>query len=181
MEMNLTAAPALATTRRSEPRWYVMQTKRHHEAVAQARLEAAGVETYLPLTLRWPRPAVGSAIGPLFPSYLFVRMDLASHYQKACWTPGVRDFVRLGGALPTELPARVVEFLRGTEGEDGLVHCADEPVVRRRVKIMRGPFKDLCGIVDRKRSSGDRVVLLMELLHRQVRVEVPQASVCDAR
>jgi transcription antitermination factor NusG len=157
----------------------VVQTKRHQEASAQARLEAAGLTTYLPRTLRWPKPAVGSLIGPLFPSYLFVSLQLVLHYQKVCWTPGVKDFIRLGGTLPSEVPDGVIAFLRSREGRDGLVHCSDGPELQRRVRIVRGPLKDLCGIVDRKLSGRDRVVLLMELLRRQVRVEVPQELLCE--
>lgn len=183
MSLSSTHALDLGAAADTSESWFVVQTKRHYEERARARLEAAGVETYLPRTVRWPRPAVGSAIGPLFPTYLFVRMSLSGdyqHYRKVCWTPGVKDFVRLGGELPTEVPERVIEFLRSREGKDGIVRCGDDAVMRRKVKITRGPFKDLCGIVDRKLSSGDRVVLLMDLLHRQVRVEVPEASLREA-
>jgi len=159
--------------------WFVVQTKRHYEERAKVRLQAAGIEVYLPRTVRWPRPAVGSAVGPLFPTYLFVRLSLAFHYQRVCWAPGVKDFVRLGGVFPTEVPEAVIEFLRGREGKDGLIRCGETAALRRKVKITRGPFKDLCGIVDKKASGGDRVVLLMELLQRQVRVELAETSICE--
>lgn len=176
MSANATESHETSEVDESKPCWFVLQTKRHHEAVVQACLEAAGVETYLPRTVRWPRPAVGSAIGPLFPSYLFVRLHLTADYPRVCWTPGVKDFVRLGGSLPSEVPSRVIEFLRGREGQDGLVHCSEGPVPGLKVKITGGPFHDLCGIIDKKLIGGGRVVLLMELLRRQVRVEVSEAN-----
>ena len=50
--------------------WYVLQTNRNKERLAQVALAQRGVLSYLPRIAQWPRPAVGSAIAPMFPCYL---------------------------------------------------------------------------------------------------------------
>jgi transcription antitermination factor NusG len=85
--------------------WYVLQTNRSKERLAQSALMQRGVRTYLPRIVQWPAPAVGSAIAPLFPGYLFVQVEL-DDCARVCWVPGVRSFVSLGGGRRTSTPAR---------------------------------------------------------------------------
>jgi transcription antitermination factor NusG len=164
-----------ATDDSSERRWYVLKTKRHGERRATLHLHSKGISTYLPRTREWPRPAVGSDITPLFPGYLFAYLDLDRDYRSACWSPGVHEFVRLSADAPAELPAQVIEFLKSREGPDGLIHCGDGEKDQRRVRLARGPLKDLCGVVTRRLSGRKRVVLLVEFLQHQTRVEVPES------
>src|SRR5262249_61084496 len=51
--------------------WMVVQAKRHKERAVQANLAREGIATYLPLLRQWPRPAVGSDVGPMFPGDVF--------------------------------------------------------------------------------------------------------------
>ena len=93
----------------AEPNWYVAQTKRFRERVAGSMLRRH-FETYLPLIHEEPRPAVGSSIAPMFPSYVFVRVVLPEAYHRIMRTPGVRDLVRIAGepgAIAAEGPPPV--------------------------------------------------------------------------
>ena len=150
--------------------WYVVQTKRHREEIAQLSLASDGVRVYLPRSIQWPRPAVGGEIGPLFPSYIFVQIALPEDYYRVVWKPGVKEFIRCG-PLPTALPDGAIDFLRSREGRDGLIRCGEE---RRDVQIINGPLRGLRAVVERRLSKRQRVVLLMDLLQRQTRVEVPE-------
>ena len=74
---------------RAGPSWRVVATRRHKERFAEASLRQLGVGTYLPLLLQWPRPAVGTEVGPMFPGYLFTCVkpcDMSAVDR----TPGVR-------------------------------------------------------------------------------------------
>ena len=88
--------------------WRVVQTQRHKERATQARLAQEGLVTYVPLLRQWPRPAVGGDIGPMFPSYVFVRATLA-HFHRVAHTPGVRGFVSFTDQ-PAHLDDSVVAF-----------------------------------------------------------------------
>lgn len=153
--------------------WYVLQTKRHRERLAQCHLQEHGVVSYLPQIVQWPRPAVGSAVAPMFPGYIFVRANLEQAFTRIRWTPGVRSFVTVGG-VPAVVDGNIIEFLQGREGHDGLIRCSLRIREGSEVRIVRGPFRGLTAVVDRLLPARDRVQVLMDLLQRSTRVELPE-------
>jgi transcription antitermination factor NusG len=68
----------------------------------------------------------------------------------------------------------VIGFLYARVGQEGIVRA--EPVFRQGdvVRITHGPFEGLIGIIENPGCARGRVRVLMELLRRQTRVEVPQ-------
>ena len=166
---------AMRTTRDiTSETWRVVTARRYHEAVARVRLAAQGLETYLPLLRRWPRPAVGSDVGPLFPGYVFVRAERA-HFHRIARTPGVGGLVVLGGE-PARLDDAVIDFLRSREEQDGII-TACVPPSGSLVRITDGPWRGLAAILERRVSARERVLVLLDLLQRQTRVEMPETWV----
>lgn len=153
--------------------WYVVRVKRHRERLTQRSLEEKEIASYLPQMAQWPRPAVGSAVGPLFPGYLFVHTVMPAGFHQIIWTPGVRDFVSFGGA-PAPLDTSVIEFLRGREGPDGLIRQMGPEEAGNEVQIIRGPFRGLTAVVEERLPARERVRVLMEILQRATRVELPE-------
>lgn len=150
--------------------WYVVQTKRHREALADLALREAGFETYLPMARQWPPPTVGGEIGPLFPTYVFVRLKLPDQYHAAAWKPGVKGFVTFGDT-PAPLSYDAITFLKEREDLDGVIRCGNVP---RHVIVTKGALKGLSAVVERRLTKTQRVVVLLELLKRPTRVEVPE-------
>jgi transcriptional antiterminator RfaH len=150
--------------------WHVVETKRHKERAARARLEHYGIASYLPLLRVWPRPAVGSDVTIMFPGYLFAWVSSRDFYRVSL-TAGVRGFVNFGGA-PARLDEAVVDFLREREGPDGIIGGGGIPA-GAEVVITDGPFRGLLGIIERRLSGRQRVMLLLDILQRQTRVEMP--------
>lgn len=159
--------------------WYVLQTKRHRERIAQRYLEEIGVSSYLPRILQWPRPAVGSAVVPMFPGYVFVHATLSEDFTRIIWTPGVKAFVSFGGA-PAEVDASIIEFLCSRQGPDGLVHCASPIHEGSEIRIIAGPFRGLTAVVEQRLPARERVRVLMDLLQRPTRVELPERWIARA-
>jgi transcription antitermination factor NusG len=153
--------------------WYVIETQRHREAVARAMLGTRGIESYLPCIAQWPRPAVGAAIAPLFPGYLFVRTALGAQAHRVTRTNGVKAFVTFGD-LPVPLGGEVIDFLREREGPDGLIQCGSAAAGGAAVRIVDGPFRGLTAVVAERLPARDRVRVLMEILQRQTTVELPE-------
>jgi transcriptional antiterminator RfaH len=151
--------------------WRVVQTHRHKERAVEARLARQGVSTYLPLLVQWPRPAVGSPVGPMFPGYLFAQVR-ERDFLRVGWTPGVRGFVTFGG-VPAELDPAAVAFLRARAGADGVIRIATLPE-RTEVVIDDGPLRGLVGLVERRLTARQRVLVLLDLLQRRTRVELPE-------
>src|SRR5262245_46783533 len=96
----------------SSPRWYVLRTKPRCEGLATAALRARELEVYFPRLVvgAWARSAMGpsGATEPLFPGYLFVRLELPAQYGTAAWTPGVRGLVGFGDGQPEPIDDRVL-------------------------------------------------------------------------
>jgi len=157
--------------------WYVMHTQRHKERAAQAGIELDGLEAYLPLLRQWPRPVVGAEVGPMFPGYVFVRATPA-HFYRIGRIAGVHGLVGFGGE-PAILDDSVVEFLREREEADGIIRCDPLPA-GCEVRIIEGPLRGMAAILERRLSGRQRVLVLLEILQREARVEMPDRWVRQA-
>jgi transcription antitermination factor NusG len=151
--------------------WYVIQTQRNKERVVEARLTQEGLATYLPLLRQWPRPAVGSDVGPMFPGYVFVS-TAPLRFHRISRTPGVHGLVLFGGE-PAELDDSVVSFFRSREGADGVIRSEPLPA-GSEVLITEGPLRGLVAVLDRRLTGRQRVLVLLDILQRRTRVEVPE-------
>jgi transcriptional antiterminator RfaH len=154
--------------------WRVVTAHRHREAVARVRLVQQGLETYLPLLRRWPRPPVGSDVGPLFPGYVFVRAARA-HFHRITHTPGVGGLIVFGGE-PARLDDGVIDFLRSREEPDGIIEARPLPS-GSAVRVSDGPWRGLVAVLERRVSARERVLVLLDILQRQTCVEMPETWV----
>lgn len=164
-------------------RWYVVHTRPRAEETALRNLLRQGFVGFLPRYLKRRRHArrIERIPAPLFPGYLFVAMDLA----KARWraissTIGVSHLVCLGGS-PVPVPDGVVEDIQARAAENGMI--AAEPAAPfskgDRVQVLSGALADRTGFFDCA-SDEERVILLLDMLGRQVRVKVPLNAVAPA-
>jgi transcriptional antiterminator RfaH len=151
--------------------WYVVQTNRSKERLSQLALGQRGIETYLPRIVQWPAPAVGSAVAPLFPGYLFAHMRLED-CARVSWTPGVKAFVDFGVG-PASIDAGALEFLRSREGADGLIHLEPPPGLCE-VRIVNGPFRGLTAVLERRLPAHERVRVLIQILRCDTPMELPE-------
>ena len=151
--------------------WLVVQTKRNKERAVQAILAREGVPTYLPLLRQWPRPAVGGDVGPMFPSYVFCQPD-PTHLSGLASCSGALRLVAFGDT-PACVASEVIAYLRGRAGVDGVIEV--NPVVAGRpVTITSGPLRGLEAVIERRLTARQRVLVLLDLLHRPTRVELPE-------
>ncbi len=163
-------------------RWFVVQTQPNSEVRASVNLDRQGFEAYLPRYLKQRRHArkIEQVARPLFPNYLFVRLDTGrDRWRSVNGTFGVNRLVSLGEA-PISLPEGVVEAIRSREDESGLIALLP-PIFSpgQRVEILEGPMAMCTGLVQQM-PDNDRVVLLLDMLGRQVRVTIRCAGVAAA-
>ena len=159
-----------------QTQWFVVRTKVRREQYAEWQLARRGVQTFLPRICEPARAGIHHVIAPLFPGYLFVHIDIETQHFDVVWTPGVSKFVSFG-ATPCPLEDAVVEYLRARAGVEGIIRAY--PVFRSgdHVRVKYGPFAGLEGVIESPVSGRGRVRILMELLRRQTRVELPQEFV----
>jgi transcription elongation factor/antiterminator RfaH len=152
--------------------WYAIYSKPRKEDFAQFHLQRKGLEVFFPrLLLPHPLPKRGQVV-PLFPNYLFVRLQLPDEYYYALWSPGVKSLVSFNGT-PAPLDDEIVTFLRQRATAEGLLAGRSNLTVGQEVRISGGPLDGLAGIIQDPPDAKGRVNVLMKLLSRQVKVEVP--------
>jgi transcription antitermination factor NusG len=158
-----------------EERWYAAYTCANHEKRVTAELARRTVEHFLPLyasVRRWKDRRVHLEM-PLFPSYVFVRLALRNRL-RVLQVPGIVRLVGFDGS-PAPLPDEDLRILRIGLSQSSAVQPHPFLTVGRRVRITGGPFVGLEGIVRRKKS-GLRVVVSLDLIQRSVAVDVDSAD-----
>lgn len=158
----------------SNSAWYVAQTQLQAETKASANLAQQGFEVYVPRYLRTVRHArrVNVIRVPLFPNYLFVKIDIeAQRWRAINSTVGVKRLVGNDGT-PARIPNSIVEDLKENESADGFSSIVS-PAARIKagdaVRMLRGAF-DSCRGIFQGRTDHERVEILLEMLGRKVRV-----------
>lgn len=161
-------------------RWYVVQTHARAEQRAVWHLRNQDFEAYLPQYLKRRRHARRTdwVRAPLFPGYLFVAIDIARmRWRAIASTIGVCRLVS-DGERPMPVPPGVVEEIRAREDGDGLVRMASQRPFKRGevVQITSGALADRAGLFECQVEE-ERVILLIELLGRQVKVKMPLEAI----
>jgi transcriptional antiterminator RfaH len=143
--------------------WTVARTESQREHVAARHLARAKFEIYL------PRVKLRRIIEPLFPGYLFVRIE--SHWHTINTTIGVLH-VLLSGEHPAFLHQQIINEIRMREDRRGLVRLPKPThAIGQKVHIKRGNFANHVGIYDGS-SRKDRERVLLEILGRMVVVDI---------
>jgi len=159
-----------------EARWYAAYTAANREKIVAEQLALRSVESFLPLyeTRRQWKDRRVTLRTPLFPGYVFLRMALPDRLP-VLQIPGVARLVGFGGQ-PAALPPGEIERLR--EALSSPVLAEPHPFLRigRRVRVSRGPFLGMDGILVRRKGRF-RVVLSMELIMRSLIVDLDMADI----
>ena len=172
----LTASEAPMATSPAK-HWAVVYSKPRKEASAEFHLERRGVEVFAPKLLLPAYLERKTRLIPLFPNYLFARIDPGEDFYTVLWSPGVSHFVTAQSGAPARLDDAIVTFLRERADENGIVTARIDLEVGAQVEVTRGPLDGLIGIITRPPDAKGRVKVLMKLLNRQpVRVDVPVHS-----
>jgi transcriptional antiterminator RfaH len=159
--------------------WYVVHTKPRMEALAETNLKRQDFETYLP----WFRHVVRrrrawrEVVEPLFPRYLFLRLDPEEQTVAPIRsTLGVASLVGFGDRI-IPVPDGVVAALQRCAEEGTGIHVAPalEFQVGDRVAVAAGPFEGLHGVFQAE-SGRDRVAVLLDILGQSTRVVLTRDS-----
>jgi len=153
--------------------WYVIQTKPVGEHRVQIHLMNQGIEVFLPFlkAYEYRSGKMVPRIKPLFPNYLFARLDLQYHYYKVKWTRGVSKILGIGDG-PIPISEIVVQTIKMQMGEDNLVKMEEELKEGNVIQVTSGPFKDLMGVFQKKISDKGRVRILLSLIGVDVPVQI---------
>jgi len=155
--------------------WYVVQTQVNAEARAARNLIRQGFEIYLPRYLKRRSHArkIEKVAAPLFPRYMFVRVDIATQRWRSIQSTFGVSCIVSNGADPAPVAGKVLHLLRAKEDESGFIRIDQRPsfATGQKVRVLTGAFADIIGLFD---GLGDRerVAILLDLLGQKVRVSI---------
>ena len=164
--------PALTVITSPTKAWYLVHTKPRQEDLALANLERQGYQCYLPQMRieRVRRRKAEVATEPMFPRYLFIRLD--SSDQGKSWSPirstlGVSQLVHFG-ARAAKVDDPLVDLLRERERTlptEAMFHSGDSVV------IADGPFAGIEAIYQTA-DAERRAFILLEILAKPVSMHI---------
>jgi transcriptional antiterminator RfaH len=140
-----------------------------------------GFRTHLPQYQRTIRHArrLRTIRAPLFPSYLFVILDL----ERDRWlcVRGTVGVARLVGAIdrPLPVPRGIVESLIESANAANLTLFGDSLEKGQKVRIATGPFTEFIGTLERLDDAG-RVRVLLSMMGSEISVSLKRSGVVPA-
>ena len=166
-------------TRNHQWPWYAIRARTGREQYTTLLLENAGYECYLPLIkfTRQRSDAARDAAVPLFPEYLFCRMN-PDNRVPVLMTPGV---LYIAGVGETVLPVDEQQISAIQHVGKSGVSMIPWPYLQtgQVVCLENGPLNGLRGIILRIKS-GLKFVLSVSLLRRSVAVDVNRGWIGEA-
>jgi len=154
---------------------FVIYTKPRHEKKIAQELSEINISHFLPLVkrLRTWSDRKKYIDTPLFPSYIFVRLQDTQNYFNTLTIDGVLYYVRMGKQI-----ARVSEtIIRNLElivsGSVGDIEVSSELIHPGGILLIReGPFTGFsCEVVQHKGKQ--KILVRIELLKRNILLDLP--------
>jgi transcriptional antiterminator RfaH len=157
---------------RVQEQWFVIYSKPQKEEVAQFHLKQKRVEVFFPRLLLPRSSQKRKLVIPLFPNYLFVRINLWTQYYSVLWSPGVKNFVSFNDT-PAPLDQNIAECLLEGANAEGVIAAQSNLTVGQEIRIRGGSFDGLVGLLQNVPDAKGRVKVLMKILNREIKVELP--------
>ncbi len=153
-------------------RWYAIYTRSRHEKVVYELLKDKGLETFLPIRVylsRW-KDRKKKIESPLFPGYLFTRLNLSQDFTKVVASKGVVKVLGTNGT-PIPIPDVEVDSVK-TLLKSGLKYDP-YPYLRSRTRVVviNGPLQGITGKI-LERVGKYKLLISIELIKRSISVEI---------
>lgn len=157
--------------------WHLLMTKPREDERAELHLLKQEYELFRPMIRQFKIKGGKQVpvIEPLFPRYLFIRLDDAlSNWSKIGSTRGVAKMVRFTD-MPAKVPGSLIEGLRSQCVRDNIIDTTEEkPFVFEKgdeIEITEGSFRGITAII-KEQVAEDRVLLLLTLLGKEQELEI---------
>lgn len=161
--------------------WFVVRTKVGQEDKAVWHLKNQKFDVYLPKYCKKVHHArkTKSYLRPLFPGYLFIKIDIDRQpWRSINGTIGVIGLLQFG-ATPQHISSELIDEIR-TREENGVVNISPAGFVKgEAVHACGGALAEYTAFFE-EHLDEKRVVLLLNLMGREVRVTVPPHQIVKA-
>ena len=154
-------------------KWFVAQLKPNSHFIAKKNLEAQDFKTFLPLeevTLRKTSKFIKS-VKPFFPGYIFVCFDSSNkRWTNINSTLGITRLITLKND-PHPISTEFILSLKKRCNEENILKFEKELSLGEKVKLTKGPFANLVGIVD-KIDPKERITILFDVMGQSVKTNL---------
>jgi transcription antitermination factor NusG len=157
--------------------WLAVQIRQTGRASCERMLDYAGIEFFSPCAIverRWS-DRVKRVEVPLFPGYLFCRID-PTRRLPILQIPGVLSIVSAGKA-PLYVEAAELDAIRAALHANLPLTPVPYLAIGQKISITSGPLQGLEGILEQVKSRR-RLLLSVTMLHRSVAVELDLDQTC---
>lgn len=163
--------------------WFVAQLRPNGLAQARVHLRRQRFDTFSPEHMgtlsRGGR--LFQKRQPLFPGYLFVRIDPdVPGWTAINNTRGISRLLVQDPRHPLALPESLMTELQARCGPDELVKSVNDLEVGDRIRILSGPFADVITKIHHLPDT-ERVSVLLDLMGRDVRTSLPRNQISRTR
>ncbi len=160
--------------------WYCIHIKPTKEdSVCQLLRDLPEVETFSPKIQkrRYLRSKPRLVVENLFPCYVFVKFDAPRYAQTIRYTRGVRRMVGDHTGHPWTVDDAIIDFIR-SRTENGFVDPeAPRFYAGETVRITEGPLAGLQGIFLSEMNATERVILLLNTIQSQARIQIEKRMI----
>ncbi len=156
--------------------WYVLYVKSRHERKVENLLKEVYLETFLPLvkTMRTWSDRKKMIEFPLFPSYVFVKIENPKDFYKAFSINGACTFVKCGSAYATIRDSEIqkIKFLLTTEDITNVERTTDRLEKGEIALIQYGAFTGLeCEILNV--NNNNKIIVRIDSINQSITATLP--------
>ncbi|ASZ11952.1 UpxY family transcription antiterminator [Chitinophaga pendula] len=148
--------------------WYVMYTKAHHEQKVARQLSDSNIQHYLPMirVTGTGKNVIVIREKPMFPSYVFVYVDMPATFYKSTGIDGYAKYVRFGNEMAT-LSHDTIERLKLITTQGRHIKVENEMLMKgQKLMIREGPLSGLgCEVIKQRQKN---VMVTVNLLGKVV-------------
>lgn len=170
-----------AFVRAQQQDWVVCYTEPRAERKAAIGMTETGTVSFLPLERFRGKPGKDPVERPLFPRYLFAKIDDGDEWGRLLAVDGVLDVLRNNNS-PMRIPDFQIEGLRKAEAVGLFDHTTINPngfAIGEQVRVAEGPFagfnaeiREFVGKI-RSATAIKRARILVSFMGRMTGLEMP--------
>ncbi len=153
--------------------WHAVYTKPKQEDRVEENLSRASIEVFNPKLKRKKlvRGKYDYVVQSFFPCYVFARFEPKRHYHMLKYTRGVKGIVGAKGS-PWPVSDEIIEIIRSRMNDEGMIVISQDIKAGDKVEIVEGPLAGFIGIFEREMKDKDRVIVLLNAIEYQARIEI---------
>ncbi|MFH1223758.1 MAG: transcription termination/antitermination NusG family protein [Pseudomonadota bacterium] len=146
--------------------WFVLMTKPGRQDDVAVRLKGAGFNVFNPKLNQYSKKRSCYVVQPLFPLYMFVKLELLKDFKMIKYTRGVLRLIGVGREphpIKEDIVLNIMDRCADGEIITAKFNC-EEVQKGDRIQIVNGPLEGLEAVVSGVYNERQRVEILLQLM-----------------